>query len=126
MENKSTLRKLVGDMIVPMAVMTAVCWAFTLIWGFKLSNLAGFAVGFAYVWVCYEYLARSCERAVELDVPRAKRVMLVCYLVRFAGLFALCAAAMLTGYINVAGVLVPQFFPRIILTVKHFTAGKEG
>ena len=125
-DDKATVRKLVREMIVPMGIMTAVCWAFTLIWGFKLSNLAGFCVGFVYVWVCYEYLARSCERAVELDVTKAKRVMLVCYLGRFAGLFALCAAAMLTGYISAVGVLVPQLFPRIILTVKQFTAGKEG
>ena len=120
MKGKSPLRELVRSMLVPMAVMTLVCWAVTLIWGFDLPTLIGFALGFVYVCVCYEYLAFSCEKAVELDVQKGKRVMLTCYLVRFAGLFALSAAAMLTGWVNVIGILVPQFFPRIILTAKEF------
>lgn len=120
MKGKSPLRELVRSMLVPMAVMTLVCWAVTLIWGFDLQTLIGFALGFVYVTVCYEYLAISCEKAVELEVQKGKRVMLTCYLVRFAGLFALSAAAMLTGWVNVIGILVPQFFPRIILTAKEF------
>lgn len=125
MEQKSDLSALVRSLVLPMGLMTALCWVATLPWGFSLPTLIGFAVGYGYVLVCYFYLARSCERAVELDVKKGKQVMLVCYLVRFAGLFALCAVSMLTKYINVIGVLVPQFFPRIVLTVKQFASGKE-
>ena len=126
MKDKSPLRELVHSMLLPMAVMTVVCWAVTLIWGFDVPTLIGFAIGYVYVVVCYEYLAWSCEKAVELDVRKGKRVMLTCYMVRYAGLFALSAAAMLTGYVNVIGVLVPQFYPRIILTAKEFFIKKKG
>ena len=126
MKDKSPLRELVRGMLAAMAVMTAVCWAITLLWGFDLPTLFGFAVGYVYVVVCYFYLARCCEKAVELDVQKGKRVMLTCYLVRFAGLFALSAAAMLTGSLNVIGILVPQFFPRIILTTREFFINKKG
>ena len=126
MKEKSPLRRLVRSMLFPMAVMTLVCWAVTLIWGFDVPTLAGFALGYVYVIVCYEYLASSCEKAVELDVAKGKRVMLICFFVRFAGLFALSAAAMLTGFVNVIGILVPQFFPRIVLTAKEFLIKKKG
>lgn len=126
MKEKSPLRELVRSLLVPMAVMTAVCWAVTLIWGFDIPTLAGFAVGYGYVAACYFYLARCCERAVELDAAKGKRVMLVCYGVRYAGLFALSAFAMLTHYLNVIGILMPQFFPRIVLTVKELFIKRKG
>ncbi len=112
-------------MLVPMAVMTLVCYGVTLFWGFDVPTLIGFLLGYGYVWLCYEYLAKSCERAVELDVKKGKRVMMTCYIVRFSGLFILSAAAMLTGYVNVIGILVPQFFPRIVLTAREFFIRKE-
>lgn len=126
MKEKSPLRELVHGMLLPMAVMTLVCWAVTLIWGFDVPTLAGFALGYVYVAACYEYLAWSCEKAVELDVSKGKRVMLICFFVRFSGLFALSAAAMLTGWLNVIGILVPQFYPRILLTAKEFFIKKKG
>ena len=101
-------------------------WAVTLIWGFDIPTLAGFAVGYGYVAACYFYLARCCERAVELDAAKGKRVMLVCYGVRYAGLFALSAFAMLTHLLNVIGILMPQFFPRIVLTAKELFIKKKG
>lgn len=97
------------------AVMTTVCWCVTLIWGFQLKDLLGFAVGYGYMCLCMWYLGRTCERAVELSADKAKKSMLSCYVVRYAGLFVLCAAAMLTGLLGAVGVLLPQFFPRLIL-----------
>ena len=126
MKGKSPLRELVCSMLVPMAVMTLVCYGVTLFWGCDVPTLIGFAVGYGYVVACYFYLASSCEKAVELDVKKGKRVILTCFFVRFAGLFALCAGSMLTGYVNVIGVLVPQFYPRIVLTAKEFFIKKKG
>lgn len=125
MQGENSLRQLVRSMLTAMAVMTVLCWAFTLIWGFSLKTLIGFALGYGYVTACYFYLASCCEKAVELDVAKGKRLMLRCYIVRYAGLFALSAFSMLTGCINVVGILVPQFFPRIILMFREFAVRKE-
>lgn len=124
-QNRSPLSDLLYSLLLPMAVMTAVCWCATLLWGFDVPTLIGFAVGYGYVVACCFYLAHSCEKAVELDVKKGKRVMLACYAVRFAVLFVLCAFSMHTGCINVIGVLVPQFFPRIVLTAREFLIKKE-
>lgn len=125
MKEKSPLRELVVSMLLPMGIMSAVSWCVTLIWGFDIPTLAGFAVGYGYVVLCYFYLASSCEKAVELDVQKGKRTMLTCFFVRFAGLFALSAFAMLTHWLNVIGILMPQFFPRIVLTAKELFIRKE-
>lgn len=121
------LRPLLKRIYPVSAVMTAVCFAVTLIWGFSAENLIGFALGWGYMCLCYEYLARVCERAVASEKSRAVRMMRVCYAVRFAGLFILCAAAALTGLANFTGILLPQFFPKIILMFSEMSgSSKKG
>jgi len=121
---KSEIRLLLEKIYPAAALMTAACWCVTLFGGFKIENLLGFAVGFGYMCLCYEYLGRVCERAAKLDKKRAGRAVTACYFIRSGGLFILCAAGMLTGRLSFAGLLIPQFFPRIILTVMQFT-GKD-
>lgn len=127
MANKETsaLRPLLNKIYPAGGVITAVCWLFTLIWGFELRTLLGFLVGYGYMCLCYEYLARVCERAVRLDRKRGGRAVTACYMIRFAGLFLLCAMGMLTGYLNFVGILLPQFSPKIILMVMQFTRGRN-
>ena len=124
--NEQVLAPLVGRIIRYGAVLSVLCWAFTLIWGFELRTLTGFAVGYGFMCLAMIYLAKSCEKAVGLDVMKAKRLMTQCYILRYFALFAICALSMLTGYVNVVGVLVPQFFPRVILSVIQFFSRKEG
>lgn len=124
--NENTLAPLVGRIVRYGAVLSAVCWAFTLIWGFELRTLLGFVIGYGFMCAAMLYLSRTCERAVELDAAKAKRLMTQCYVLRYFALFAVCAAAMLTGLVNVVGVLVPQFYPRIILTLIQIFSRKEG
>lgn len=122
-----------GSGIIPMLVkmfpwgvaLNTACFCVTLIWGFDLSTLLGFVIGFLYVCVCYVYLAYSCERAVVSEVKKGKRIMLGCFIARFSVLFALCAFAMLTKHINVVGVLLPQFYPRILFTFMNISRRRE-
>lgn len=124
-KDRSEIRKLLGRIYPIGGVLAAVCFLVTLIRGFELRTLAGFAVGYGYMCLCCFYLGSTCERAVSMDKGRAKRAMLVCYFLRYGGLFVLCAASMLTGAVNVVGVLVPQFFPRIALTIIQFLDRKD-
>ncbi len=122
---KSEIQRLLRKIYSRSAVMTAAAWCVTLIWGFRLGNLLGFMIGYGYMCLCMSYLGRTCEKAVELDEKKAKKSMLVCYILRYAGLFALCAAAMLTGAVSGVCVLVPQFFPRIALSLMQFCERKD-
>lgn len=110
------LMPLVAKLSKAMALASLVCFLFTLFWGFEWRNLIGFAVGGANACAGMRYLAVTCEKAVDCDQKRAKRMMLSCYGIRLAVLTALCATGFFTGLISVVGVIVPQLFPRILLT----------
>ena len=123
------LLPIVGRLSRAMLAASAFCFLFTLIWGFEIRNLIGFAVGGVNACLGLRYLAVTVNRAVDCGVKQAKRMMLTCYGVRLAVLTALCAAGFLTGYISVVGIVVPQLFPRILLMFDHFLGlnhfGKE-
>lgn len=105
--------------------MAAACWAFTLLWGFDITQLTGFLLGWGYMCLCMFYLGVTCEKAVELDGKKAKRSMLGCYMARYGVLFVLCAVAMLTKAVSAVGILLPQFYPRIILYVMQIRERRD-
>ena len=107
------------------AVLTALCFAVTLIWGFKVSQLLGFGLGYGFMCAQFEYFGRCCESAVKLDRKAAVRKMRVCYALRMTALVILTCTAAYTGYANFTGILIPQLFPKIILTAEHFL-GRKG
>ena len=107
------------------AVMTAFCFAVTLLWGFKFSQLLGFGIGYAFMCGQYLYFGRCCETAVTLDRKAAVRKMRTCYALRMSALVLISCAAAYTGLANFTGVLIPQLFPRMILTADHFI-GRKG
>lgn len=107
------------------AVMTAVCFGVTLIWGFQVSQLLGFGLGYGFMCGQFEYFGRCCESAVRLDRKGAVRKMRVCYAARMSALIILSCAAAYTGFANFTGILLPQLFPRMILTADHFI-GRKG
>ena len=70
-----------------------------------------------YVLNALDKLLRFINILMELEGKKAKRTMLGCYMTRYGVLFVLCAGAMLTKAVSAVGILLPQFYPRIILYV---------
>lgn len=107
------------------AVLTVLCFAVTLFWGFKIPQLLGFGLGYGFMCAQFEYFGRSCESAVRLDRKSAVRRMRVCYAVRMTALVTLSCTAAYTGIANFTGILIPQLFPKMILTADQFF-GRKG
>ena len=124
-DNTSVTRPLLRMIYKWGAVMTAVCFAVTLFWGFRISQLLGFGIGYAFMCGQFEYFGRCCESAVRLDRKAAVRKMRGCYALRMAALVLLSCTAAYTGFANFTGILLPQLFPRMILTADHFI-GRKG
>ena len=55
----------------------------------------------------------------------AVRKMRICYAIRCTALVILSCAAAYTGIANFTGILIPQLFPKIILTADQFF-GRKG
>lgn len=117
----SEIRPLIRKIFLWGAAASMLCWLFTLIWGFRLNMLLGFIAGYFYMCGCTAYLGYVCEKAVTLDKKKASRSVTSCYMIRFFGMFIICAVGMFSGKLAFVGVVLPQLFPKIILSVIQFT-----
>ncbi|MBQ8965729.1 hypothetical protein [Ruminococcus sp.] len=124
-KNAGVTRPLLNKIYKWGAVLTAACFAVTLLWGFQVSQLLGFGLGYAFMCGQFEYFGRCCESAVRLDRKSAVRKMRLCYALRMTALVILSCTAAYTGYANFTGILIPQLFPKIILTADQFI-GRKG
>ena len=124
-DNASVTRPLLLMIYKWGAVLTVIGFAVTLFRGFKVSQLLGFLLGYGFMCAQFEYFGRSCERAVKLDKKSAVRKMRVCYAVRMSSLVILSCTAAYTGIANFTGILIPQLFPKMILTADQFF-GRKG
>ena len=123
---ESGIGAIVISLVPKMGLMTAVCLIISLILTRDLREIPGFLVGFVYACVCLCYLARTCADAAECkDIKKAKAMMVRCYLLRFFGLFMLGALALLTGIMSFVGILLPQLFPKILLSLDGLLRKKD-
>lgn len=122
--NGNPLRNILREMIPGLLVLTFISFLVSLFWGFKLPVLIGFLVGLIYVVLSYYYLSETIYRAVKRSKKTAQRMMFICYLLRYLILVLLCLIAVKVKFINVFAVLIPQLFPRLVLTLNNFKERK--
>ncbi len=123
--NDNPLRKMLREMIPALSILTFIAFLISLFWGFRLSVLIGFALGFIYVVLSYYFLSETIYRSVKQSKKNAQRMMFFCYLLRYLILVILCLVAAITKFINVFALLVPQFFPRLVLMFNNYREGKS-
>lgn len=104
-----------------------IAFVISCLWGFDLRFLSGLAVGFLYLTFNYVFLALSiCGCADTGDTKKAKKMILGSYMLRYFALFLLCWVAFEVKIISVVGIILPQFFPRIILWINHILKRGNG
>lgn len=123
---ESGIAKIVYELIPKMAAVSAVCLIISLLISRDIRDIPGFVTGFLYAVFSLVYLARTCtDAALCKDTKKAKDKMMRCYILRFAGLFALGAVSLYTGLFSFAGVLIPQLLPKILLSAGQFSRKKD-
>lgn len=123
---QSGIGELTLSLIPKMAVMTVVCLCISLILTRDWRDITGFAVGLVYAVFCLVYLARTCGEAASCgDIRRAKAMMVRCYVLRFFGLFILGAVSLWFEFMSFVGILLPQLFPKILLSVSQHLRKKD-
>lgn len=120
MKITDTITPLIKKLVPRMLLMNVPVWLLTLIWGFDLSMIFGLLSGTAYCILAYIYLGKTINHAVTLTKGKAKSLMISCYVTRFLVLGVLGYFALTYKYINFVGLLLPQFYPRIIFTLMGF------
>ena len=82
---------------------------------FDIPMLQGILIGSVYALLNYRLIAVSLNRAVQMSPGRAQVFAGVSYVGRLALTAAIILAAIKVDYINAFGVIVPMFFPKIII-----------
>lgn len=124
-ENKDGIKPLLKKLFPRMIIINIPVWLITLLWGFDLTMIVGLAVGTAYSIFSCIYLANTINKAVECSQGKAKSMMIGCYLVRLLGIGFLGYLALSYDFMNFVGFLLPQFYPRIVLTIMTFIEKKK-
>ena len=82
---------------------------------FDIPMLQGILIGYVYALLNFRLIAVSLNRAVQMSPGRAQVFAGVSYVGRLALTAAIILAAIKVDYINAFGVIVPMFFPKIII-----------
>lgn len=124
-DKDSPIREVLVRMILIMAGINIVFYLISLARGFEFRMLLGFLIGYFYVCACYIYVANTVENAVDMPEKKAKRSVISCYVIRYIGLFLLCFFGTEFKLFNMLGVVIPQFYPRIALSIISFIDKKS-
>lgn len=119
-ERKDGIKPLLKKLFPAMTALNIPVWLVTLLWGFDITMIVGLAVGTVYSIFCCRYLAKTINSAILKSEGKAKAMMMSCYMVRFLGLGVLGYVALSFDFMNFVGLLLPQFYPRIILSAITF------
>lgn len=82
---------------------------------FDIPMLQGILIGSVYALLNFRLIAVSLNRAVQMSPGRAQIFASISYMGRLALTAAIVLAAIKVDYINAFGVIVPMFFPKIII-----------
>ena len=82
---------------------------------FDIPMLQGILIGSVYALLNFRLIAVSLNRAVQMSPGRAQVFAGVSYVGRLALTAAIILAAIKVDYIIAFGVIVPMFFPKIII-----------
>lgn len=82
---------------------------------FDISMFQGILIGSVYTLLNFRLIAVSLKRAVQMSPGRAQIFASISYMGRLALTAAIILAAIKVDYINAFGVIVPMFFPKIII-----------
>ncbi|WP_313567568.1 ATP synthase subunit I [Acetoanaerobium noterae] len=82
---------------------------------FDIPMLQGILIGSVYALLNFRLIAVSLKRAVQMSPGRAQIFASISYMGRLALTAAIILAAIKVDYINAFGVIVPMFFPKIII-----------
>ncbi|CBH22243.1 putative ATP synthase protein I [Acetoanaerobium sticklandii] len=80
-----------------------------------LAMLQGILIGSIYALLNFRLLAVSINRAVTMSPGRAQMFAGISYFGRFALSAVIILAAIKVDYINALGVIIPMFFPKVII-----------
>jgi len=104
-------------------ILNIVIYLLSLIFNLNISILLGLLLGTLILYINLNLLKKDINRSVEFG---SSRIRLMCgYLLRYLLICSAFYFAVKVNVVNPYGVVVPQFYPRVLYTLKSIRNNKE-
>ncbi len=116
------LRSFFKKLFFKMSVLLVLTYIITALISFSIDikMIIGLLIGFAYMIFSNIFMADSIYCALTFKQTHAKRLVMSSYIIRYILLLGVCVIGYKIGILNPFGVLIPQFYPRIAMTIDNF------
>lgn len=116
------LRPFFKKLLFKMSVLLILTYIITALISFSIDfkMIIGLLVGFIYMIFSNIFMADSIYCALTFKQAHAKRLVMSSYMIRYVLLLGVCIIGYKIGILNPFGVLIPQFYPRIAMTIDNF------
>ena len=116
------LRPFFKKLFFKMSVLLVLTYIITALISFSIDikMIIGLLIGFAYMIFSNIFMADSIYCALTFKQAHAKRLVMSSYIIRYILLLGVCVIGYKIGILNPFGVLIPQFYPRIAMTIDNF------
>lgn len=116
------LRPFFKKLLFKMSVLLILTYIITALISFSIDvkMIIGLLIGFVYMIFSNVFMADSIYSALMFKQAHAKRLVMSSYIIRYVLLLAVCVIGYKIGVLNPFGVLIPQFYPRIAMTIDNF------
>ncbi|MCD7772954.1 MAG: hypothetical protein LUH08_02730 [Ruminococcus sp.] len=117
------LRPYFKKLIFKMLLMLIITYIITALISFSIDikMIIGLLAGFAFMLLSYLFMADSMYTALTTRKAHAKGIVMTSYLIRYVLLLGICISGYKLKILNPFGVLIPQFYPRIAMTIDNFS-----
>lgn len=116
------LRPFFKKLILKMLVLLVLTYIITALisFSFDVKMIIGLLVGFIFMIFSNLFMADSIYCALTVKKARAKGIVMTSYIIRYVLLLGICVLGYKIRILNPFGVLIPQFYPRIAMTIDNF------
>lgn len=115
------LRPFIKKLLPKMSVMLIITYIITALISRSIDfkMIAGLVLGFLFMLASNFFMADCMYYGVIINKLHAKRIVVGSYILRYISLVLICVLGYKFFGINPFGVLIPQFYPRIAMTIDN-------
>lgn len=125
MKNNNGLHHDIKKLVIGMSILSLIAFGISLIWGVKIDFLLGTLIGLAFSIFNMIYLGYTVTKAMNMEHGKAKKYLVSNYLFRYLVFGVIFALSVYSNYVNILALILPLFYPRIVLAVIAIFDRKE-
>lgn len=125
MKDNNELHHDIKKLIIGISILSLLSFCISLIWGFKIEFLLGTLIGLIFTCFNMIFLGIIVTKSINMEQGKAKKLLFSSYLLRYSVFGVIFAISVYSSCINILALILPLFYPRIVLSIITFYERKE-